>query len=188
MKSTSGLSFSNIITNRLVLRKLKISDASAIFALQSNEQNRKYIDRLLMTELAEAEHLIKKLNTGIDDNQWLYWGICLKEDMEVIGTICIWQFSDDEPYKAEVGYELLPECQGRGIMNEALHSIVDYGFNVIKLDYLEACTAKNNTGSIRLLEKNKFSFAKTLPVEEKTEQEKALNFLIYSRKNTYTQA
>jgi ribosomal-protein-alanine N-acetyltransferase len=39
-----------------------------------------------------------------------------------------------------VGYNLSPEFQNKGVMSEALNYIIDFGFNELKLDSIEAFT------------------------------------------------
>ena len=55
-----------------------------------------------------------------------------------------------------MGYDLKPTFQGKGIMSEALNSIVEYGFNELKLERIEAFTNKQNEHSVKLLERNGF--------------------------------
>ena len=43
-----------------------------------------------------------------------------------------------EHYRAEIGYALHPAYQGKGLMNEALNALLDYGFRVMKLHSVEA--------------------------------------------------
>lgn len=74
---------------------------------------------------------------------------------KLIGTICLWNINQ-ENYSAEIGYELHPEWQGKGIMKEALSKIIDYGFQKMKLKEIEAFTNPLNDSSTRLLEKNNF--------------------------------
>lgn len=71
----------------------------------------------------------------------------------MIGSICLWNFSNNLK-TAEVGYSLYPEFQNKGIMSEALKSVIDYGFNELKLDKIEAFTHSKNEPSKKLLEKN----------------------------------
>jgi ribosomal-protein-alanine N-acetyltransferase len=61
-----------------------------------------------------------------------------------------------EHYRGEVGYVLLPEYQGKGIMHEALGAVIAYGFDVMKLHSIEANTNPNNTPSHKLLERHGF--------------------------------
>jgi len=71
------------------------------------------------------------------------------------GTICLFGFSD-ENNKCEIGYELLTNFQGQGIMKEAAEKVIDYAFNTIKVQKIEAFLHRDNQRSIKLLEK--FSF------------------------------
>jgi [ribosomal protein S5]-alanine N-acetyltransferase len=73
------------------------------------------VSRPITKEIDEALQYINMINEGINRNDWVLWAITLKDSNELIGTICIWNFSE-ELSKGEVGYELSPAYQGRGIM------------------------------------------------------------------------
>ena len=62
----------------------------------------------------------------------------------------------DENDKCEIGYELLTNFQGQGIMKEALEKVIDYAFNTIKVKKIEAFFHRDNQRSIKLLEKLSF--------------------------------
>lgn len=149
------ISFPKLTTKRLILRYLNETDCSAIFALRSDDVVNKYLDRPKMKNIDEANEFIKNINDGISLNKWLYWGICSKNNPELIGTICLWNFSNDKT-TAEIGYELIPSFQGKGLMGEALKSIVNFGFQEIELKKIEAFTHIDNLSSKHLLEKNDF--------------------------------
>lgn len=74
---------------------------------------------------------------------------------KVIGTISIWNI-DKKQRTAELGYGIIPDYQGKGLMKEALLSTVDYGFNVMKLESLDAYTEVKNISSNKLLNNCKF--------------------------------
>jgi ribosomal-protein-alanine N-acetyltransferase len=76
---------------------------------------------------------------------------------KLIGTICLFDFSGDN-LKAEIGYELLPDFQGKGIMQEAISKVINFGIQHIGLNSIEAYTHAENQSSTRLLEK--FNFKK----------------------------
>lgn len=78
-----------------------------------------------------------------------------------IGTICLWNFSETKK-EAEIGYDLLSNFQGKGFMSETMQAVIKYGFNTLNLDAIEACTHKENIGSVKLLEKYEF---KLIPEE-----------------------
>ena len=67
----------------------------------------------------------------------------------------MFNFGEDDG-KAEIGFELMPEFQGKGIMLESCATVIDYGIQHIGLKVIEACTHINNQGSARLLEKLHF--------------------------------
>src|SRR6476660_2828159 len=106
---------------------------------------------------------INKVNENINKNDSLYWAITLTDRNILIGTICLFGFSDKNN-KCEIGYELLTNFQGQGIMKEAAEKVIDYAFNTIKVQKIEAFFHRDNKRSIRLLEK--FSFRNTNEPDE----------------------
>jgi len=147
--------FPDLYSERLHLRQLKMSDAAEIFALRSDKRMNEFIDRPLATKMEEAAEFITKINEGIAREEWLYWAIVLKNTDKLIGTICLWNF-DMEKAMAEMGYELMPEYQGLGIMSEVAGCLIDFGFNTIELKIMTAVVRTLNYRSINLLEKKGF--------------------------------
>ena len=98
---------------------------------------------------------INKITKGINEDKLVYWGITLKVDDSLIGTICLWNISR-ENYRSELGYELMPKYQGQGLMQEAFIRVVDFAFNTLGFHTLEANVNPRNKRSIKLLEKNEF--------------------------------
>jgi ribosomal-protein-alanine N-acetyltransferase len=64
--------------------------------------------------------------------------------------------------KAEIGYELLPDFQGKGIMQEAASKVIKFGVQYIGLNSIEAYTHSKNEKSTRLLEKLNFKKHRTV--------------------------
>jgi [ribosomal protein S5]-alanine N-acetyltransferase len=147
--------FPELTTKRLLLRQLSEDDVQEIFALRSNEQINKYIDREKQTDLLEARAFIKTINERIDQHKCLYWAVCLRNYKKLIGTICVWNFNPDETV-AEIGYEMLPNHQGLGLTTEAVDCIVRFAFLHLALKTLLAFTHVENLPSQRLLQKNHF--------------------------------
>ncbi|GAA4274829.1 GNAT family N-acetyltransferase [Aquimarina gracilis] len=142
-------------TKRLTLRQIAYSDSKEILFLRSNEIVNTYVNRPKTQTLEETIAFIDKINNGIKEDDWLFWGITLKSNPKLIGTICLWNFSDHHKI-AEIGYDLHPDFHGQGIMNEALIRVLNYGFQDLKLDQIEAYTHKDNEASKGLLKKNNF--------------------------------
>ena len=147
--------FQSLNSKRLILRKPGLDDAKAIFNLRSNEQVNQYLDRQAATSIGDAIIFIETILAVINKNEGCYWAICLKENPEPVGTICCFDFSSDQT-TAEVGYELHPFHQHKGIMQEALTTVLHYGFQVLQLKSITAFPSADNLPSIRLLERNGF--------------------------------
>jgi len=147
--------FPILTTERLTLRQLVINDEREIFTLRSDSEINKYLDRQLSNTIDDARNFINKVNENINKNDSLYWAITLSDKNVLIGTICLFSFSD-ETDKCEIGYELLTNFQGQGIMIEAVEKVIDFAFNTIKVQKIEAFFHIDNQSSIKLLEK--FSF------------------------------
>ena len=141
-------------TTRLLLRQLKETDVSAIYSLRSNEQVNQFIDRPTAKDPEEAKAFIQKISDGIAENKSYYWGITLKDNGKMIGTVCLWNLSADRK-SAELGYELHPDYQGKGYMDEAIKEVIGFAFRS-GFTILEAYTHRDNLASTKLLLKHGF--------------------------------
>jgi ribosomal-protein-alanine N-acetyltransferase len=145
----------SLSTERLTLRQPGLDDAREIFNLRSNEEVNRYIERTPATTVEDAAEFLKKIAGSVNSGESEYWAICLKEGSELVGTICLFDFSPDRRV-AEIGYELLPFYQHRGIMQEAMSAVLHYGFHTLDLHTITAFPSADNKGSIKLLVKNGF--------------------------------
>jgi ribosomal-protein-alanine N-acetyltransferase len=66
---------------------------------------------------------------------------------------------------AEIGYELLPPYQGKGIMREAVENIISFGFNNMLLKTITAWPMPQNESSVKLLERSGFTYSETIDVQ-----------------------
>jgi [ribosomal protein S5]-alanine N-acetyltransferase len=155
MNNNNFMPFPKLTTERLILRKIKLEDEKELFNLRTNKDVSEFIGRPLVKTNEEARQFISKINNGIRNNEWIFWAITMKDQNKLVGTICLWNFSKDRS-RAEIGYELMPVYQGRGIMQEALKAVIEYGLKNMKLNSIEAFTSRRNAKSIRLLERSDF--------------------------------
>ena len=150
------LPFPILKTQRLLLRKLNTSDAEAILSLRSNDEVMKYIPRPYLKTKEDALELIAMFDDKIENSIGINWGISfLNEPEKIIGIIGYYRMKP-EHYRAEVGYMLFPEYNGKGIVSEALQKVVEYGFNEMKLHSIEAILDPENLASEKVLLKNGF--------------------------------
>ena len=147
--------FPQLTTERLVLTQMSIDDANEMFFLRSDESVMKYIDRPRAKSVEEAVQFIQMINTGLANNEYINWAITLKNDPRLIGNVCFWRIQK-EHYRAEIGYTLHPDWHGKGIMQEAIIAVLDYGFKIMGLHSVEANVNPENIASIKSLERTGF--------------------------------
>ena len=129
-------SFPKIKTQKLILRKIEELDSEVILFLRSDETVTKFIERpenRKTKNKVDAIRFIKEINEEFENHKSISWGITLINNPKIIGTICLWNFSENNK-TAEVSYDLNPKFQRMGIISEALNKITDFGFNELKLD------------------------------------------------------
>lgn len=163
-------------TERLLLKEINENHVEDILRIRSNEIINQYVHRNPPKNNYDALEFILTIRKRTENNQTFYWGISLKDQQNLIGTICLWNFSEDRKI-AEVGYELLPEYHRQGIMSEALSAVLDFSFNELQLLEIVAMTHKLNENSKQLLLKHHFV------LEESREDEGFPDNLVFSLKN-----
>lgn len=144
--------FPQIITENLILRRMEISDAEAVFQFFADSEVVKYHDVEAFESVEQAKLLINRLNTRFNNNQGIRWGIARKTNNIIIGT-CGYNQWNKERARAEIGYELAKQHWRKGIMTEALQAIIKFGFERIELKKIVARVMVENTASMKLLEK-----------------------------------
>ncbi|MFZ4929716.1 GNAT family N-acetyltransferase [Chryseobacterium sp. Mn2064] len=162
-------------TPRLILKEIDESFTEDILRIRGNEVINKFVRRNSPKNNYDALQFILTIKERTKNNQTIYLGISLKDQWNLIGTICLWNFSEDRK-TAEVGYELLPEYHRQGIMSEALKAVLDYGFNELHLHEIVGITHKFNENSKGLLLKHDFI------LEEGKEDEGFPDNIIFSLK------
>jgi ribosomal-protein-alanine N-acetyltransferase len=120
----------------------------------------KYLDRKPAETTDEALNFIRKVNENFKNQTALYWAITQKHNEKLVGTICLFDFSDEHK-NCEIGYELLPDFQGQGFMQEALERIIEFVFQSLGLETINAFTHKDNQNSTKLLQKCNFEQTET---------------------------
>lgn len=152
METVQFSPFPELNTARLLLRQLRPSDAPALYQLRSDPVLMQYIPRPLAKDEADALALIEMYNQSALNNEAINWCIADKETDELLGAIGFVRMKK-ENFRAEIGYILRANQQGKGIMKEALQAVEHYGFHVLKFHSLEAVIDPGNTASAMLLEK-----------------------------------
>lgn len=170
-------SFPELKTCRLVLRELRETDYERIIYLRSDTEVNRFVERPKTENREDALAFIKRISLEFLSGESIYWVITKKGADDMLGSICLWNFSKDGT-SAELGYDLAPAAQGQGFMDEALKKVLEFGFKKTGFEKIEAFTQKDNMPSIKLLIKNNFELH-----SKRVDPENAFN-LIFELKAT----
>jgi len=145
-------SFPQLETSRLVLRRMQVTDAEAIFRIFADDEVTRYYDDATFTDVSQASDQIEAWENGFKNKRCVRWGIARKEDRALIGSCGYYGFHTWH-MRASIGYELARPFWRQGIMTEALSAIIDLGFKEVGLNRIDAVVMPENDASIKLLEK-----------------------------------
>ena len=146
--------FVPIETNRLVLRKIVLDDALAIFEILSDKRvvsSTAGLEQYTSTDQAKelVNEIVHNYQSGYDP---LIFAIIDKSSDNLIG--CVGFFGYNALFsRAELGYFLSPHSWGKGFVTEAAQALVNFGFTNMHLNRIEATVFPENSASIRVLEK-----------------------------------
>ena len=142
-------------TPRLHLKQITSIDTNDLFALRSNMMVMKYVKRPIPKSVDEINELLEKINNNWQNNNGINWGITIKNNPQLIGMIGYHRI-EKEHYRAEIGYMLDHNYWNKGITNEAIKSVINFGFKEMKLHSIEANIDPDNFVSGKLLLKHGF--------------------------------
>jgi len=138
-------------TERLILRKPVESDIPAWYRMRSSEENMRYIGRKPATAIEEVKALYDLVIQDIEANKHIGWVVAEKSNPAgFIGMIGFHRIKP-EHHRAEVGYMIEQEFQGKGYGKEAVKAIIEYAFKEMKIHSIEADIDKDNIASEQLL-------------------------------------
>jgi ribosomal-protein-alanine N-acetyltransferase len=150
------LQFPALESSRLQLRMVQDADAEIIFRLYANEKVMLQRGEPVFKMISDAEKLIFHWRKLFAEENGLRWGIILKENKKLIGTLGFKKIFHQH-LRADLGYELDPEFWNKGIMTEAVGIVCEYGFGKMNLHSIEANITPDHHASKRILEKNGFT-------------------------------
>jgi ribosomal-protein-alanine N-acetyltransferase len=146
-------SFPTIETERLVLREIVATDASALFAIHGDADAMRWFGADPLVDIAQAEKMIETFASWRQmPNPGTRWGIQRRSDSALIGSCGLFKWN--RGWKSCVtGYELAQSAWDQGFMVEALHAVLVWGFEHMELHRVEAQVNPENAASLKLLQR-----------------------------------
>jgi ribosomal-protein-alanine N-acetyltransferase len=144
--------FPQLETSNLLLRRIVPEDAEALYKILSDDEVTEYYDDDSFTDVSQAGDQIAAWEMGFKDQRSIRWGITHKGEMELVGTCGYYGFHTWYQ-RAAIGYELARSYWRQGIMTEAVNVMLEFGFEKLELNRVQALVMPGNVASLHMLEK-----------------------------------
>ncbi len=152
--------FPTIQTNRLLLRQFVESDLENVFKGLSDPEIIKFYGVSYKTIEDTKEQMkffadLEKNETGI------WWAVCSLDNATFYGAGGLNSLSKEHK-KAEIGFWLLKNYWGQGIMRETMPIICNYGFEQLGLHRIEGIVETDNLNCKNAMKKLDFKHEGTM--------------------------
>jgi ribosomal-protein-alanine N-acetyltransferase len=152
--------FPVIKTQRLLLRQFVANDLENVFKGLSHPDIIKYYGVSFQTLEATKEQMaffadLEKNETGI------WWAVCSSDNKTFYGAGGLNSLSKEHK-KAEIGFWLISDFWGQGIMKEAMLLICNYGFDNLELHRIEGFVESENMNCKNAMAKINFQHEGTM--------------------------
>lgn len=150
-----------LTTSRLQLRPFAPTDADALYALHSDAHVLRYWDAPPWTDRARADRFIAACRQLADEGTGARVAIDRLSDGAFLGWCGLVRWNPD--YRsAALGYCFTEAAWGHGYATEAACALLQWAYDTLDLNRVQAETDTRNAASVRVLEKLGFTLEGTL--------------------------
>jgi ribosomal-protein-alanine N-acetyltransferase len=158
----------SILTNRLILKKLRVDDYDFILSLVNSKG---WIENIGDRNIHSKDEAIEYINKILWTENFIYWVVRTKDDHRPIGIISLIKRNYLENF--DIGFAFLPQYNHYGYAYEAANAVLSMISKLPDFKIVLATTLFSNESSIKLLKKLGFRYEK----ENETENQ---NMHIYT--------
>jgi [ribosomal protein S5]-alanine N-acetyltransferase len=138
-------------SERLILREIISSDAKSLFTIHGDPERMRWYGNEPMKDLAAAKDMVRAFAAWRKlPNPGVRWGIQIKGQKKLIGTLGLFSWNRNWQ-RCILGYELTREEEGKGYMREAVVCALNWGFQNMGLNRVEAQVHPENLASMKLV-------------------------------------
>ncbi|MDT4897558.1 MAG: hypothetical protein QOH25_2635 [Acidobacteriota bacterium] len=143
--------FTNIESQRLILRRFKDADLESFLAYLNDPHVARFQSWESYTE-EQARDVIEQQKTLLPGmpGQWFTFALELKETGALTGHVAL---KMQEDRQAEIGFTMASAFHGKGLAFEAVTSVLNYAFTELQLHRVTAIVDCENERSIALLDR-----------------------------------
>ena len=140
-----------IVTERLILRRFCLEDARAMYDnWASDDEVTKYLSWPTHTNIEITQWVMNDWVSSYEKEDFYLWAI--EFEGQPIGSVSV-VGKDDDTLKAHIGYCIGKAWWHKGIMSEALKAVMEYLFDHVGMNRVEACYDPNDPNSGRVMAK-----------------------------------
>ncbi|MDN3310444.1 GNAT family N-acetyltransferase [Microbacterium oryzae] len=141
-----------VTTDRLILRRHELRDLDDLVRFHSDPDTVRYLPWPVRDRDQTLAALEKKLDQhqATADGEWIVLAVEERASGEVIGELDLKRAGDG---RAELGYVIRRDRQGRGLAREAVIPLLRYAFEKLDLDAVDAFISPGNAASTRFAER-----------------------------------
>lgn len=151
-----------IETKRLLLRKFVIEDADDMFRnWASDKEVTKFLTWSAYTSSETAMWVLDEWAVSYKKPDYYQWAIVLKDIKEPIESISVVKI-DEKTEMAEIGYCIGRSWWNQGITSEALRAVIDFMFDQVGANRVQAKHDVNNPHSGLVMKKCGMKYEGTL--------------------------
>ena len=148
------LSFSELVSERLIIRRFELADAAPLAAYRSDAEVARYQAWECPYSLSEAEKFVASLRDLVPGTPgtWFQFAVRLVPSGTLIGDVALRTVRSD-PRQAELGFTFAGSYQGQGYATEAVRRVVAYAFDRLAMHRVFSLTDTRNLRAKHLLER-----------------------------------
>ncbi|WP_312473047.1 GNAT family protein [Neobacillus sp.] len=144
------MNFPVLETKRLKLIEITAQHVDSLYEILSLEEVTRFYGTSRFTLQVEASKLIDMFQKNFLEKRGVRWGIKLKENQRIIGTVGL-NGLQLKNKRAEIGYEIHPSFWRKGYASEAIKEVLRFSYNQLDLYRIGAVVYPENEASINLL-------------------------------------
>lgn len=141
-------------TDRLLLRDITLNDLESIHTLHSLPETDEYNTLGIPATINETKNNVEEWVSKNNELPRVKYVLAMEllKSNQFIGLFGV-NIGKEKYRNAEIWYKIHRDYWNNGYTTEAVHHMLNYGFNVLNLHRIEAGCATENIASIRVLEK-----------------------------------
>lgn len=148
--------FPHIITSEITLRKIVHSDIDSLFEIYNNEKLFVHSPYMLKKNRDTVANMIGHFERDFNKKKCIFLGITLNDNPDFIaGVVELFDY-DSEVNMITIGYRLNEHFWGKGIATKTVKTTINYLFNDVGLNRIQAFVMPENIKSLNVLRRNKF--------------------------------